>query len=123
MFAVDGDKWKEQRKFASYEFSTRVLRDFSCSVFSSNAAKLVLLVSNLTANALSWFFYALCKNPLIQEKAAREVIEMTGADRIDDDDIDDFMASVTDATLEKMHYLHAALSETLRLYPAVPHGN
>lgn len=40
IFAVDGKKWRHQRKLASYEFSARVLREFSCSVFRSNAAKL-----------------------------------------------------------------------------------
>lgn len=41
IFAVDGKKWRHQRKLASYEFSAKVLRDFSCSVFRSNAARLV----------------------------------------------------------------------------------
>lgn len=45
IFAVDGVKWKQQRKLASSEFSTRVLRDFSCAVFRKNAAKLVGIVS------------------------------------------------------------------------------
>ncbi|KAI4354918.1 hypothetical protein L6164_003743 [Bauhinia variegata] len=40
IFNVEGDKWKKQRKLASYEFSTRILRDFSCSVFRKNAANL-----------------------------------------------------------------------------------
>ncbi|XVE77000.1 hypothetical protein DITRI_Ditri13aG0026700 [Diplodiscus trichospermus] len=47
IFAVDGNKWRQQRKLASYEFSTRVLREFSCSVFRKNAAKLVTAVSKL----------------------------------------------------------------------------
>lgn len=38
---ADGEKWRQQRKLASFEFSTRVLRDFSCSVFRRKAAKLV----------------------------------------------------------------------------------
>ena len=33
IFAVDGDKWRQQRKIASYDFSTRALRDFSGAVF------------------------------------------------------------------------------------------
>ncbi|XVF22679.1 hypothetical protein REPUB_Repub12eG0191800 [Reevesia pubescens] len=265
MFAVDGDKWREQRRFASYEFSTRVLRDFSCSVFRRNAVKLVRAVSELTesgqviefqemlmkctmdsifkvafgidlncmdwssneegttfmkafddanasvnlrfidplwklkrslnigseaslkknikiidnflhnvirtkkkllsmnpnrndkedvlsrflteseknpetmtdqylrdtifgflvagkdttANTLSWFFYMLCKNPLIQEKVAQEVIDIT-CSKENYANFDDFVTTITDATLEKMHYLHATLTETLRLYPAVP---
>lgn len=45
IFAVDGDKWRQQRKLASFEFSTRVLRDFSCSVFRRSAARLVRVVT------------------------------------------------------------------------------
>ncbi|KAF5732971.1 cytochrome P450 704C1-like protein [Tripterygium wilfordii] len=265
IFAVDGDKWRQQRKLASFEFSTRVLRDFSCSVFRTNAAKLVRVVSNLaiagqsfdiqdifmrcaldsifkvgfgvelnclegsseeatdfmkafdesnaliywryvdplwklkrllnlgseaslkknvrlmdnfvnnvistrrnlllrqlsnnakedilsrflvesekdpekmndrylkdiilnfiiagkdsSANTLSWFIYALCKNPLVQEKVAQEVREVTGSQENEAISIDDFMDKITDSTLEQMHYLHSALTETLRLFPAVP---
>lgn len=45
IFAVDGVKWRKQRKFASHEFSTGVLRDFSCTIFRKNAVKLVKTVS------------------------------------------------------------------------------
>uniref|UniRef100_A0A6N2MSB1 Cytochrome P450 n=1 Tax=Salix viminalis TaxID=40686 RepID=A0A6N2MSB1_SALVM len=229
IFAVDGDKWRQQRKLASFEFSTRILRDFSCSVFRRNAAKLVRVISEMaivdqifdmqafddsnalvfwryvdplwklkkyfnigseaslkknikiidafvtnlirtkrkllaeerlcddkedilsrflveskkdpeemndkylrdiilnfmiagkdtSANTLSWFFYMLCKNPVIQEKVAQEVRDVT---RSQDDvvNVEEFTANITDTALEQMHYLHAALTETLRLYPAVP---
>lgn len=72
-----------------------------------------------SATTLSWFFYLLCKNPLIQEKIEQEVRDVTGGEK-NETNIDDFVAKLTDETLEKMHYLHAALTETLRLYPAVP---
>lgn len=45
IFAVDGEKWRHQRKLASFEFSTKVLRDFSTAVFLSNAVKLASKVS------------------------------------------------------------------------------
>jgi cytochrome P450 len=45
IFAVDGDKWKQQRKIASYDFSMRALRDFSGAVFKRNAARLASIVS------------------------------------------------------------------------------
>lgn len=48
IFVVDGDKWRQQRKLASFEFSTRVLREFSCSVFRENAAKLISTVQELS---------------------------------------------------------------------------
>ncbi|KAL8247934.1 hypothetical protein R6Q59_009150 [Mikania micrantha] len=78
----------------------------------------VIAGKDTSANTLTWFFYMLCKHPLIQKKIAEEVKTATKAD--DDTSMDDFGLKLTDAALEKMHYLHAALSETLRLYPAVP---
>ena len=72
-----------------------------------------------SANTLSWLFYMLCKNPLIQEKVAQEVRDVTGSQE-DLVNVEEFIANITDTTLEQMHYLHAALTETLRLYPAVP---
>ncbi|KAL6499347.1 hypothetical protein OROHE_026010 [Orobanche hederae] len=266
ILVVDGEKWRQQRKLASSEFSTRVLRDFSCSVFRKNAAQLVSTVcgfsktyqffdaqepnqtallmrytldsiskvgfgvdldclqgsnaegnefikafddsselvywryvdpfwklkrhlniggeailkkktkfihnfvdkvirtkreqmekeqyydilsrfiveskkdpemmtdeylrdiilsfiiagKDTTANTLSWFIYVVCKNPLVQERIAQEIREAVPTNPQDEASFDDFIERITDEALEEMHYLHATLSETLRLYPAVP---
>ncbi|KAG9145703.1 hypothetical protein Leryth_024799 [Lithospermum erythrorhizon] len=48
IFIVDGDQWKKQRKLSSYEFSTRVLRDFSCTIFRQNAARLAKLINEFS---------------------------------------------------------------------------
>lgn len=45
IFTVDGEKWREQRKISSHEFSTKVLRDFSSAAFRKNVAKLAQLLS------------------------------------------------------------------------------
>ncbi|KAI3444663.1 hypothetical protein Pfo_001328 [Paulownia fortunei] len=264
IFVVDGEKWRQQRKLASFEFSTRVLREFSCSVFRKNAAKLLSTIYELskqnqafdvqaqlmrctldsifkvgfgvdldclqgsnaegnefikafddsnelvywryadplwklkryldiggeatlkknikfihnfvdnvirtkreqmekeqqcndkedilsrflveskkdpgtmtdqylrdiilsfmiagkdtTANTLSWFIYILCKNPLIQEKIAQEVGKVISSPQ-SEASFSNFVESITYEALEEMHYLHATLTETLRLYPAVP---
>lgn len=71
-----------------------------------------------TATTLSWFFYLLCKNPLVQKTISREVEEATQANNTRS--IHKFAETLTEEALNKMHYLHAALTETLRLYPAVP---
>ncbi|KAJ0964115.1 hypothetical protein J5N97_029237 [Dioscorea zingiberensis] len=263
IFTIDGDKWRHQRKLASFEFSTKVLRDFSSVVFRSNATKLCKMISgaasvgtpidmqdllmkstldsifkvgfgveldtlsgsneqgtlfskafddsnhivfhryvdifwkakrylnigmeaklrknleviddfvfqliqekrelmksgierdkedilsrfimesekdpetmtdkylrdiilnfliagkDASANTLTWFFYMLCKHPLIQEKIAMEIKEATGEEGALRDMVS-FAGSLSDQVLDKMQYLHAALTETLRLYPAVP---
>ncbi|XP_074288030.1 cytochrome P450 704C1-like [Silene latifolia] len=46
IFAVDGDKWRNQRKVSSYDFSTRNLRDFSSTIYREKAMKLANVISN-----------------------------------------------------------------------------
>ncbi|KAJ0042959.1 hypothetical protein Pint_17315 [Pistacia integerrima] len=50
IFAVDLDKWKHQRKLSSYEFSTKILRDFSSVIFKTTAVKLARIVSEASAS-------------------------------------------------------------------------
>ncbi|GMP43043.1 hypothetical protein CsSME_00012564 [Camellia sinensis var. sinensis] len=78
----------------------------------------IIAGKDTTATTLSWFTYALCKHPEIQEKIAREIREATGIKEVTD--YAEFAAGMREDVLEKMQYLHAALTETLRLYPAVP---
>ena len=40
IFTVDGDKWRQQRKLSSCEFSTKVLRNFSSIIFQKKVGKL-----------------------------------------------------------------------------------
>ncbi|KAJ8650112.1 hypothetical protein MRB53_003135 [Persea americana] len=88
----------------------RYLRD---TIFS-----FIIAGRDSTANTLTWFFYMICKYPLIQDKIAQELKEATKADP--NVSISEFAASITEEALENMNYLHATLSETLRLYPVVP---
>lgn len=78
----------------------------------------IIAGKDTTALTLSWFLYMLCKHPPIQEKIAQEVKETTKAR--DASTLDELAASITEESLDKMQYLHAALTETLRLYPPVP---
>ncbi|KAL0913880.1 hypothetical protein M5K25_017372 [Dendrobium thyrsiflorum] len=71
-----------------------------------------------SANTLSWFFYLLCKNPLVQEKIVAEIKEFTEFES--GGSIDGFVCRLTEEILDRLQYLHAALAETLRLFPAVP---
>ncbi|KAL9265747.1 Cytochrome P450 704C1-like protein [Drosera capensis] len=246
IFVVDGDKWRDQRKVSSYEFSVKNLRDFSTRIFRENAVKLANVVAtaassnrvvdiqvafgvdldciagtneegkkfcadfdasnalttwryfdvlwtikrflnvgreaklkrsiegvnrfvykiieearqnpssendssmkienilsrflklsntnstylrdiilnfviagrDTTGSTLSWFIYALCKHPEIQEKIAQEVRDAANVHGTAN--YAELVAHLTDESLDMMHYLHTTLSETLRLYPAVP---
>ncbi|KAH6783020.1 cytochrome P450 [Perilla frutescens var. hirtella] len=78
----------------------------------------IIAGKDTTASTLSWFFYMMCKHPHIQEKIVEEV--RVSAKLNEHSGIDDIAQSITEEALDKMQFLHAALSETLRLYPAVP---
>lgn len=78
----------------------------------------IIAGKDTTAITLSWFFYQLCKNPNVQEKIAQNIREVTKVEN--GSTIDELAAQVTDESMEKMQYLHAALTETLRLHPPVP---
>ncbi|CAG7861563.1 unnamed protein product [Brassica rapa] len=64
---------------------------------------LLLAGRDTTSSALTWFFWLLSKHPQVMTKIRQEI------------------NAKFDATdLEKLVYLHAALSESMRLYPPVP---
>jgi hypothetical protein len=72
-----------------------------------------------TANTLSWLFYMLGKNPTVQDKIVFEIKESVEWAGIDNS-TEDFTSRLNETAIDKMQYLHATISETLRLYPAVP---
>jgi cytochrome P450 len=78
----------------------------------------IIAGKDTSANTLAWFFYMLCKHPLVQEKVVKEVREAVGIK--ESMSADEFSKLMTEEALDKMQYLHASLTETLRLYPAVP---
>ena len=53
IFATDGENWRHQRKLASHEFSTKVLREYSTDVFRMNAVKLAEKTSSAAANRIT----------------------------------------------------------------------
>ena len=61
----------------------------------------------------------LCKYPHVQEKVAHDIKEATN-EKLDATNVMDFAANVSEDALENMQYLHEALTETLRLYAALP---
>ena len=65
-----------------------------------------------TATAMTWAIYLLCLHPETQTRLRKEI-------RANLPPIDN-AETVTAASLDQCHYLHAVCNETLRMYPPVP---
>eukprot|EP01018_Ginkgo_biloba_P034884 Gb_13905 [translate_table: standard] len=77
----------------------------------------ILAARDTTPVALSWFFWLLHHHPAVEEEIFSELSEIIQK-RINHDL--DNPAPFTMDELKEMKYLHASLSEAMRLYPPVP---
>ncbi|KAM4105217.1 hypothetical protein ACJW30_06G215300 [Castanea mollissima] len=92
---------------------------YSDSFLQHVALNFILAGRDTSSVALSWFFYMMIQNPRIEEKVLREICAVLMETRGDD------VANWVDEPLgfeelDRLIYLRAALTETLRLYPSVP---
>ncbi|KAL7602458.1 hypothetical protein Lser_V15G23851 [Lactuca serriola] len=65
-----------------------------------------------TSTTLSWFFYLVAKNPIVEDKIREEIHRFMEV-KVDD-------RKWNSKELSKLVYLHGALCEALRLYPPIP---
>ncbi|GMH27666.1 hypothetical protein Nepgr_029509 [Nepenthes gracilis] len=91
-------------------FSDKFLRDFSINF--------ILAGRDTSSVALTWFFWLLHKNPVVENKILTEIDEIIAKMYTKPRELNDIVFQT--AELEKMIYLQAALSEAMRLYPPVP---
>jgi cytochrome P450 len=75
----------------------------------------VLAGKDSTSSALTWFFWLLAANPRCERRVYEEVASLS----LHRYGVDDEGGGGYDE-LRGMHYLHAALTEAMRLYPPVP---
>ncbi|KAK1392311.1 Alkane hydroxylase mah1 [Heracleum sosnowskyi] len=76
---------------------------------------LILAGRDTTSIALSWFFWLLSKNPLVESKILEEINT-----NLHSEEVKSWMLFDNREDLQKLIYLHGALCESLRLYPPVP---
>ncbi|KAH7445905.1 hypothetical protein KP509_01G027800 [Ceratopteris richardii] len=79
-----------------------------------SAVSFVVAGRDTSAQALSWFFWLVAQHPSVENKIVEETRCIIGAAS------GDGRFSLTRGAVKQMHYLHAALTESLRLYPSVP---
>ncbi|KAF4387607.1 hypothetical protein G4B88_003934 [Cannabis sativa] len=92
-------------------FSHKFLRDI-CVNF-------ILAGRDTSSVALSWFFWLLDRNPIVEQKILEEISKIVKEREVVDDD-DEMVMVFKAEEIKKMDYLQAAISEALRLYPSVP---
>ncbi|KEH40920.1 putative alkane 1-monooxygenase [Medicago truncatula] len=95
-------------------YSDKFLRDICVSF--------ILAGRDTSSVALSWFFWLLNQNHEVEEKILEEICRVVSQREdinINKEVFNDSLRFKPEE-IKKMGYLHAALSETLRLYPSVP---
>ncbi|WOL00504.1 hypothetical protein Cni_G09217 [Canna indica] len=66
-----------------------------------------------TSSALTWFFWLLSSRPDVEEKILEEVKAVRASSK-------NASEAFSLEELREMHYIHAAVTESMRLYPPVP---
>ncbi|CAL0304312.1 unnamed protein product [Lupinus luteus] len=93
-------------------YSDKFLRDI-CVNF-------ILAGRDTSSVALSWFFWLLHQNPEVEDKILEEIYKVVRQrNGMKNEEFGKCLTFKPDE-IKKMDYLHAALSEALRLYPSVP---
>ncbi|XP_061337805.1 cytochrome P450 86B1-like [Gastrolobium bilobum] len=93
-------------------YSDKFLRDI-CVNF-------ILAGRDTSSVALSWFFWLLDQNPVVEERILEEICRVVSQREEINKELFDNSLTFRPEEIKKMDYLHAALSEALRLYPSVP---
>ncbi|XP_043716615.1 cytochrome P450 86A8-like [Telopea speciosissima] len=83
------------------------------------ALNFILAGRDTSSVALSWFFWLLTQNPRVEDKILHEICTVLMETR--GDDTSKWLEEpLVFEEVDRLFYLKAALSETLRLYPSVP---
>ncbi|CDJ26544.1 hypothetical protein CFC21_042569 [Triticum aestivum] len=89
---------------AAGEHSDESLRDV--------VTNFILAGRDTTSSALTWFFWLVSTRPDVEEKITREIRAVRASG-------DGASSTLSFDELREMHYLHAAITESMRLYPPV----
>ncbi|ETL39074.1 hypothetical protein L916_09500 [Phytophthora nicotianae] len=87
-------------------------REFNPNYLRNIVVNFLIAGRDTTAQALSWFFFNISKNPRVEASIRKEI-----ADKLPTYKVDGFP---TMQDVSQLAYLEAALKETLRLHPSVP---
>jgi len=78
-----------------------------------NALSLLLAGNGTLSSSLSWFFWLVSTHPIVEAKIIQEIKDNCVSQH------ENWITSMVES-LDKLVYLHGAICESMRLYPAVP---
>lgn len=104
MSAIEEDDSELSLIFKDKKEKRRFLRDIVISF--------VLAGKDSTSSGLTWFFWLLAVNPRCEKRIYEEISQLVDGEELGDE--------LGYDELKGMDYLHAAITEALRLYPPVP---
>ncbi|KAH9312794.1 hypothetical protein KI387_027829, partial [Taxus chinensis] len=90
-------------------------REVSHNTIRSSMVSLIMAGKDTVSAGLTYFFWLLARHPRVEAKILAELRGILNSDHDDP-------RAFTFEELKAMDYLHAALSESLRLYPPIPRG-
>lgn len=104
----------DQNEGPQLGYSDEFLRDIVISF--------ILAGRDTSTSSLTWFFWNLEHHRQVEDAICKEVSEILKNRLVEDKDHNKHVPTsfFSFEELKKMHYLHAAVSESLRLYPPVP---
>lgn len=118
----DGDESTDA--FSRFITSAKSDKDEQCLSrlhLYGDAFSFIVAGSHTIASTLTMMFYELARQPLAQERIRQELV--TAGVAISGSQNSHALEAIPNSTLERLPYLDACITETLRLYPAVPTGS
>ncbi|CAI0454872.1 unnamed protein product [Linum tenue] len=114
-----------EKRAKNYDFLMKLIVETERLMGDCYSSKFVrdIVVSSMVAGrdtiavALSWFFWLVATNPGVEDKILEELDRVVITQTAGEKEV--IFSSIEE--LNKMVYLHGAISETLRLYPSVPY--
>nr|CAD1830480.1 unnamed protein product [Ananas comosus var. bracteatus] len=116
------DRLLQSRKAKSNDFLSRFVDDETLSAAHVRDVLINFVIAgrDTVPTALTWFFWALSSRPDVVEKIRDEIRSVRSSNANDDDEEGGGDKAFGLDELREMNYLHAAITETLRLHPPVP---
>lgn len=120
--AVIKDRKLELHSHSSDDLLSRFMRKdaYSDAFLQHVALNFILAGRDTSSVALSWFFWLVSTRPGVERRIILELAAVLADTRGLDDTSQWLTAPLAFEEIDRLVYLKAALSETLRLYPSVP---